>query len=75
MLCSKNLEDEFIFDIPVGNVYFKTPASIFNEEFNAVKNEVTKNTFPMSTEQFKKLLKTQFNQLDNVLLTLKKQKK
>ncbi len=26
-------------------------------------------------EQFKKLLETQFNQLDNVLLTLKKQKK
>ncbi len=26
-------------------------------------------------EQFKKILETQFNQLDNVLLTLKKQKK
>ncbi len=26
-------------------------------------------------EQFRKILKTQFNQLDNVLLTLKKQKK
>lgn len=56
MLCSKNLEDELIFDIPVGDVYFKTQASIFNEEYNTLKNDFKNFSFPMTPASFKKSL-------------------
>lgn len=56
ILSTKQLEDQFIFEIPVGNAYFKAEASIFSEEYNELKNQLKKINFPISTDEFKKLL-------------------